>query len=53
MKLKKPVCKTLVSGIVMACLARGAGAQESLDRGKTPAQLFASDCSVVTNRRVD
>ena len=46
MKLKKPVCKTLVSGIVMACLARGAGAQESLDRGKTPAQLFASDCSV-------
>src|SRR5689334_12606813 len=27
------------------CAAAGAGAQESLDRGKNPAQLFASDCS--------
>jgi len=26
-------------------LAGPAGAQESLDRGKTPAQLFASDCA--------
>jgi len=26
-------------------LVGGAGAQESLDRGKSPAQLFASDCS--------
>ena len=26
-------------------LANGVGAQESLDRGKSPAQLFASDCS--------
>ena len=28
------------------CLAGAAGAQESLDQGKTPAQLFASDCSI-------
>jgi hypothetical protein len=28
------------------CLACAAGAQESLDQGKTPAQLFASDCSI-------
>jgi hypothetical protein len=27
-------------------LVNGAGAQENLDRGKSPAQLFASDCSV-------
>jgi len=27
------------------CLAGMAGGQESLDRGKSPAQLFASDCS--------
>lgn len=27
------------------CATVGAGAQESLDRGKNPAQLFASDCS--------
>jgi hypothetical protein len=27
------------------CLAGGVGAQESLDKGKNPAQLFASDCS--------
>ena len=36
-------------GLAMAawaiCAAAGAGAQESLDRGKNPAQLFASDCS--------
>jgi mono/diheme cytochrome c family protein len=35
-----------VSGIVMALLASNVGAQESLDRGKTSAQLFASHCSV-------
>ena len=28
------------------CLAGAAGAQESLDQGKSPAQLFASDCSI-------
>jgi hypothetical protein len=44
--------KTLRCGIRLAaaigtlCLVDGAGAQESLDRGKSPAQLFASDCSV-------
>lgn len=27
-------------------LGGSAGAQESLDQGKTPAQLFASDCSI-------
>jgi hypothetical protein len=27
-------------------LVGGAGAQESLDKGKSPAQLFASDCSI-------
>ena len=33
-------------GMWALCLAAGAGAQESLDRGKSPAQLFASDCSI-------
>jgi hypothetical protein len=35
----------LVIGILALCLAGGSWAQESLDRGKSPAQLFASDCS--------
>jgi hypothetical protein len=35
----------LVIGMLALCLAGGAGAQENLDRGKSPAQLFASDCS--------
>jgi hypothetical protein len=44
--------KTLRWGIQLAAaigalgLVNGAEAQESLDRGKSPAQLFASDCSV-------
>jgi hypothetical protein len=47
MNLKGRACRTgLVSGIVMALLASNVGAQESLDRGKTSAQLFASHCSV-------
>jgi hypothetical protein len=35
-------------GLVIGALAfaGAAGAQESLDSGKTPAQLFASDCSI-------
>jgi hypothetical protein len=36
----------LMIGVWVLCLATGAGAQESLDRGKSPAQLFASDCSL-------
>ena len=36
----------LMIGVWALCLATGGGAQESLDRGKSPAQLFASDCSV-------
>ena len=36
----------LMIGVWALCLASGAGAQENLDRGKSPAQLFASDCSV-------
>jgi hypothetical protein len=36
----------LAIGILVLCLARTAGAQESLDQGKSPAQLFASDCSI-------
>src|SRR5262245_9023168 len=47
MNLKGPACRTgLVSGIVMALLGSNVVAQESLDRGKTPVQLFASHCSV-------
>jgi hypothetical protein len=46
MNLKRRVCRTgLVGGFVIAFLGSSAGAQESLDRGKTPAQLFASHCS--------
>jgi hypothetical protein len=33
------------TAIVTLCLVGGAGAQESLDRGKSGTQLFASDCS--------
>lgn len=47
MELKGQRCGIqLVIGILTACLAGGAGAQESLDRGRNSAQLFASDCSV-------
>src|SRR4029453_993903 len=47
MNLNGRACRTgLVSGIVMALLVSNVGAQESLDRGKTPTQLFASHCSV-------
>jgi hypothetical protein len=35
----------LVIGMLTLWLAGGSWAQESLDRGKSPAQLFASDCS--------
>src|SRR5262245_4895883 len=46
MNLKRRVCRIgLVSGIIVAFLGSSAGAQESLDRGKSPAQLFASHCS--------
>ncbi|HET7806093.1 MAG TPA: hypothetical protein VFL53_17780 [Pseudolabrys sp.] len=34
-----------IIGLVTVILAGPAASQESLDRGKTPAQLFASDCS--------
>ncbi|MGB8102929.1 MAG: hypothetical protein WCF47_01535, partial [Pseudolabrys sp.] len=33
------------AAISALCLVGGARAQESLDRGKSPTQLFASDCS--------
>ena len=34
-------------GIILAlCVAGAAGAQENLDQGKSPAQLFASDCAI-------
>ena len=47
MGLKRPGCSIrLVLGIWTVCLVGGAGAQESLDRGKSPAQLFASHCSI-------
>ena len=31
---------------LVLCIAGPAGAQENLDAGKTPAQLFASDCAI-------
>ena len=34
-----------IIGLVTVILAGPAAGQESLDKGKTPAQLFASDCS--------
>ena len=33
-------------GISMLCIAGVAGAQENLDQGKSPAQQFASNCSI-------
>ena len=38
--LRRPIV-----GLVALILAGPVAAQESLDKGKTPAQLFASDCS--------
>jgi len=35
-----------VLGFLLVLVAAPAGAQESLDSGKTPAQLFASDCAI-------
>jgi uncharacterized low-complexity protein len=44
--LQRPSCSiALFIGISAVCLAGVAGAQESLDRGKSAAQLFASHCS--------
>ena len=36
----------LAMGALALCAAGAAGAQESLDQGKSPAQLFASDCAL-------
>lgn len=36
----------LTIGVWALCVAGPATAQENLDRGKTPAQLFASDCAI-------
>jgi hypothetical protein len=36
----------LVLGLCALCGAGAAGAQENLDQGKSPAQLFASDCAI-------
>jgi hypothetical protein len=33
-------------GISVLCIAGAAGAQENLDQGKSPAQLFASNCAI-------
>src|SRR5262245_15897977 len=46
MNLKRRVCRTgLASAIIVAFLGSSAGSQESLDRGKSPGQLFALHCS--------
>ena len=34
------------TGLFALCLPGTAGAQESLDQGKSPAQMFASDCVI-------
>jgi len=39
------MCCLAAAALGVLGLANGVGAQESLDRGKSPAQLFASDCS--------
>jgi hypothetical protein len=36
----------LVLSLCALCFAGAAGAQENLDQGKTPAQLYASDCAI-------
>ena len=36
----------LAMGVSVFCFAGAAAAQENLDQGKTPAQLFASDCAI-------
>lgn len=47
MDLKSLHCGVrLMISVWALCLATGAVAQESLDQGKSPAQLFASDCSL-------
>jgi hypothetical protein len=47
MNLKTVRCGVQLATIIWTLgLASGAGAQENLDRGKSPVQLFASDCSI-------
>jgi hypothetical protein len=47
MNLKTVRCGIRLAAIIGALgLVNGVGAQENLDRGKSAAQLFASDCSV-------
>lgn len=36
----------LVIGSLAFCIASSAGAQENLDKGKTAAQLYATDCAI-------
>lgn len=42
--LRCGICVTI--GILVQCMAGVAGAQENLDQGKSPAQLFASNCAI-------
>jgi hypothetical protein len=35
-----------VIGALALCIASSAGAQENLDKGKTAAQLYATDCAI-------
>lgn len=45
--MKALVCgMRLAIGISALCLAGTAGAQENLEQGKSPAQLFGSDCAI-------
>ena len=42
--LRFGICAAI--GISVLCIAGAAGAQENLDQGKSPAQLFASNCAI-------
>lgn len=42
----KALSVSLVIGTSVLCIASSAGAQESLEKGKTPAQLYATDCAI-------
>jgi hypothetical protein len=40
----------LIAGLVAACLAAPSGAQDNIDAGKSPAQMFAYTCSACHRR---
>jgi mono/diheme cytochrome c family protein len=46
MSYRRKLSVSAVIGALALCIGSSAGAQENLDKGKTAAQLYASDCAI-------